>query len=65
VLKVSIVGSDSLNIEPITVTGLGISASPEAALGPINATVGAFSGSLAGGVANSVLTSPGTIVSGP
>ena len=64
VLKVSIVASDLFNIEPITVTGLGISASPEAALGSINATLGAFSGSLAGGTANVVLPSPGTVVAG-
>jgi hypothetical protein len=64
VLRISIVGSDSLNIEPITVTGLAISASPEAALGAINATLGAFSGSLAGGVANPMLPSPGTVVAG-
>ena len=64
VLKVSIVASDRFNIEPITVTGLGISASPEAALGSINATLGAFSGSLAGGTANVVLPSPGTVVAG-
>lgn len=64
VLKVSIVASDRVNIEPITVTGLGISASPEAALGSINATLGAFSGSLAGGMANVVLPSPGTVVAG-
>lgn len=64
VLKVSIAASDLVNIEPITVTGLGISASPEAALGSINATLGAFSGSLAGGVANTVLPPPGTVVAG-
>ena len=45
-------------------TGLGISASPEAALGSINATLGAFTGSLAGGVANVVLPSPGSVVAG-
>ena len=64
VLKVSIVASDRFSIEPITVTGLGIRASPEATLGSINATLGAFSGSLAGGVANVVLPSPGTVVAG-
>jgi len=63
-LKVSIVASDRFNIEPITVTGLGIRASSEAALGSINATLGAFSGSLAGGTANVVLPSPGTVVAG-
>jgi len=64
VLRISIVASDRVNIEPITVTGLGISASADAALGPINATLGGFSGSLAAGVANVILPSPGTVVAG-
>ena len=64
VLRITIVGSDRVNIEPITVTGLGISASPEAALGSINATLGAFTGSLAGGVANDIVPSPGSVVAG-
>jgi hypothetical protein len=64
VLEISIVAADVFNIEPITVTGLGISASPEAALGSINATLGAFTGSLAGGVAKVVLPSPGSVVAG-
>jgi hypothetical protein len=65
VLRFSIKGSDTRNIEPITVTGLGISASTAAALGPIRATLGDFSGSLAGGVASVVLESPGTVVAAP
>jgi hypothetical protein len=65
VLLISIRGSDSLNIEPITITGLGIRATPDAALGPITAMLGDFTGSLAGGVANAVLLSPGTVVTGP
>jgi hypothetical protein len=64
VLRISIVGSDRRNIEPITVTGLGISTSPETALGPISATLGDFRGSLAGGVANVVLPSVGVVVTG-
>jgi len=64
VLKISIVASNTQFIEQITVTGLGIRASPEAALGSITATLGAFSGSMAGGVANDVLPSPGTVVAG-
>ena len=64
VLKVSIVAADRFNIEPITVTGLGISASVDAALGSINATLGAFTGSLAGGVANDIVPSPGSVVAG-
>ncbi len=65
VLKISILGADFRNIEPITVTGLGIRATPDAALGPIKATLGDFTGSLAGGVANAVLLSPGTVVAAP
>ena len=65
VLKISIRGSDAKNIEPITVTGLGISATPDASLGPISATLGDFTGSLAGGVANVILSSPGTVTAGP
>jgi hypothetical protein len=44
---------------------LRIGAAAEAALGPIGATLGDFGGSLAGGVANVVLPSPGTVVAGP
>lgn len=65
VLRISIIAADRVNIEPITVTGLGIGASAEAALGPIGATLGDLGGSLAGGVANVVLPSPGTVVAGP
>jgi hypothetical protein len=65
VLWISIVGSDLRNIEPITVTGLRIRASANAALGPISATLSDFTGSLAGGVADVVLSSPGTVVAGP
>jgi hypothetical protein len=65
VLQISILGADLRNIEPITVTGLGIRATPNAALGPIKATLGDFSGSLVGGVVNAVLLSPGTVVTGP
>jgi hypothetical protein len=62
VLTVNIVDSDSMNIEPITITGLGISTGPTAALGPINAVIGGCSGSLAGCVASNVLASPGNVV---
>jgi hypothetical protein len=65
VLTVRIRDSDTLNIEPIIVTGLGIAASSTAALGSIEATMGAFSGSLAGGATNDVLVSLGTVVSNP
>jgi hypothetical protein len=65
VLRISIVASDIFNIEPITVTGLGIGASPDAALGPITAVVGSFTGAFAAGVANETLPSPGTVVAAP
>jgi hypothetical protein len=65
VLRISIVASDIFNIEPITVTGLGIVASPEAALGPITAVMGDFTGAFAAGVANETLRSPGTVVAAP
>jgi hypothetical protein len=65
VLTISIVASDQMNIEPITVTGLGISASGTAALGPLRAIIGDFEGSLAGGVANPDLPSPGTVIAAP
>ena len=61
VLTVEILDSDTLNIEPIIVTGLGIAASSAAAPGPIVATMGGFTGSLAGGAINVVLTSPGSV----
>ena len=65
VLEISIGSSDALNFEPITITGFGISALATATLGPIKAVVGNFGGSLAAGVANDVLSSPGTVVAGP
>lgn len=65
VLKVSVVDSDPLNVEPITLSGFGIRASSTAALGPINAVLGDFAGSLAGGAASNVLASPGEVVTKP
>jgi hypothetical protein len=65
VLRISIVASDTLNVEPMTVTGLGIGASDEAAIGPMRAVVGDFTGSFAAGVANETLPSPGTVVAAP
>lgn len=64
VLTIHILDSDTVNIEPIIVTGLGIAASSAAAPGPIGAAMGGFTGSLAGGATNDVLASPG-VVSGP
>jgi hypothetical protein len=65
VLTVNIVDSDTLNIESITITGLGIRAEPAAALGSINAAIGGCSGSLAGCTATNVLASPGSVVAAP
>jgi hypothetical protein len=65
VLRISIVASDTINVEPITVTGLGMGASGDAAVGPITAVVGDFTGAFAAGVANETLPSPGTVVAGP
>ncbi len=49
-------GADNLNIEPITVSGLRISADAGAALGPIKA---AMSGSLVGGIISPTTTATG------
>jgi hypothetical protein len=65
VLVVSILDSDTNNIEPIIVTGIGIGASSAAAIGSINASMGSFTGSLAGGAVNDVLASPGAVTAGP
>ena len=62
VLTMSIVDSDSINIESVTITGLAIFTGPTAALGPINAVIGGCAGSLAGCVASNVLVSPGNVV---
>lgn len=62
VLTVSIVDSDTFNIEEMTITGLGIRASPSAAIGSINAVIGGCAGSLAGCTAANVLASPGSVV---
>ena len=65
VLRISIAMSDPTLLEQFTVSGLGISAASDAALGPTSATLGEFAGSLAGGVADLALPSPGTIVARP
>ncbi|MHB8673238.1 MAG: hypothetical protein ACYDAK_06110 [Candidatus Limnocylindrales bacterium] len=51
-------GADNLNIEPITVSGLRISADVGAALGPIKA---AMSGSLVGGIISPTTTATGIL----
>ena len=65
VLMVTIVASDGLNIESITITGLGIEAREEAAIGPLVAEVGDFDGSLSGGLTRDVLPSPGSVINLP
>jgi len=62
VLRISIVASDTFNVEPIAITGLGIGASGDAALGPIGARLGDFTGALAAGIAGDNVPSPGTVV---
>jgi hypothetical protein len=62
VFTISIVDSDAFNVEPITITGVGIKASSGAAPGPINLTVAACAGSLMGCTASATLQSPGTVV---
>jgi hypothetical protein len=61
VLRVSIVASDTFNIEPITISGLGIRATATAAIGPLDARLSDFTGSLAGGVVSNILPSPGSV----
>jgi hypothetical protein len=65
VLTISILDSDTVNIEPIIVTDIGIAASSAAALGSIDAAMGGFTGSLAAGATNDVLVSLGAVVAGP
>jgi len=65
VLQVSIRGSDPYNVELMSIRGLGIRASPTAVLGPVQAQLGDFTGSLATGATRNVLASPATVVAGP
>ncbi|MEX1168914.1 MAG: hypothetical protein WEE50_02105 [Chloroflexota bacterium] len=64
VLTVQIVDSDTLNIEPVTIEGLALSARVSASTGPLVLTIGGCSGSLAGCASSDVLASPGTVVAG-
>jgi hypothetical protein len=61
VLTVRILDSDTVNIEPNIVTGLGIAASSTAAIGSTMATMRGFTGSLAGGATSDLLASPGSV----
>lgn len=65
VLLVSIVASDTRNVELMTISGLGISASSTAAIGSVNAELDDFTGSLATGAARNVLASPGSVIASP
>jgi hypothetical protein len=64
VLMVSIVASDVLNVEPITIGGLTIRAAPTSALGPVSLQLSEFDGSLAGGTTGGDLPPVGTVVAG-
>ena len=64
VLQISIAASDIHNVEPIRITGLGISTSSTAAVGALRAELSHFTGSLAGGAPSNVLASPGTVIAG-
>jgi hypothetical protein len=61
VVVLNIVDSDPLNIEQVTVSNLRLSASADAAPGPIRATITACTGSLAGCAPERELASPGTV----
>ena len=62
---IGILASDTVNIEPIAISGLGIRASSTAATGPMTATLDSFTGSLASGAATNVLASPATVTANP
>ena len=62
VLQVDIVAADTFNVEAMTITGLGISASQTAALGPLTAVAEDFTGSLGGRLATDTLASPGSVI---
>lgn len=61
VLLLSIVDSDPLNIEPVTISNLRLAAADAAAPGAIRATITECTGSLAGCAAERELASPGTV----
>lgn len=65
VLTIRVMDTDTFNVEQMTITGLRISASTTAPVGALTLTIGACSGSLAGCSANSMLSSPGTVVAAP
>jgi hypothetical protein len=62
VLMIDIVASDPFNVEAITIAGLSITASSNAATGPMTAKADGFTRSLQGGIVDGGLPSPGTVV---
>lgn len=64
-LMVSIVASDIYNVEPITISGLGVGASSTAGIGSVNAELSGFTGSMATGAASNTLASPGSVIASP
>jgi hypothetical protein len=65
VLTIEIGASDQLNIEPITISGLGITANATAAVGPLALEFSGFSGSLSTGTTVGDPGSPGNVIQGP
>lgn len=61
VLLVEIVDSDTFNVEQVTISGLRLAVSPDAAPGDIRATITECTGSLAGCAADRELPSPGAV----
>lgn len=64
-LTVHTLDSNATFLDRIVVTGIGIAAASSAAPGPIEAKMGSFAGSLAGGAASDVLVSPGSVAGSP
>jgi len=65
VLTIEILASDRFNIESITITDLGISASPRAVVGPLVLDFSSFAGSLSAGTVAGDPGSPGTVIERP
>ena len=59
VLQIDILASDTVNIESVTITGVGLHADKAAALGPITARASGFAGSLGPGIAADSMASAG------
>lgn len=61
VLGINIVDSDTFNVEQVTISGIRLAVSPEAAPGAIRATITECTGSLAGCAPDRALPSPGSV----